>query len=177
MCFTRECLIIKRNCHVGKLLSANANIPNDNIPGQQYKKGFPHVTQVINTIPITTLSAKDGHSHVSIPSHTAYNQFGYPHQIQQYKPELFTKNVSYNSNSENATPKTVLAYSYNRHSQNVDKFENFDFSANSMNVDLTNYSDGEQKEFGVCHHQQRECDENFDSSMETDNENNPMRIT
>lgn len=45
-----------------------------------------------------------------------------------------------------------------------------------MNVDVPHYSNVEEKEFGV-YDQQRECDENFDSSMETDNENNPIGMT
>lgn len=88
---------------------------------------------------------------------------------------MFAKNVNYNRN-ENAL-QTVLAYSHDRNSQYDEKFENFGFSANNMNASGLNYVDVERKEFGAYKHQKNECDENFDSFMETDNENHTIRMT
>lgn len=147
------------------------DIPNENIPVvQQLKRGFPHVSLGINTnLPTTTFSIKDT-QRISIPTHSAYNQYGL-YQQQQYKSEMFAKNVNHTNKSENNTLGTVLTYLHNKQSQYEDKFENFDFSAHNMSVDGSNYVEAEQKEYGVCKHRKREGNENFDSFMETDDEN------
>lgn len=89
---------------------------------------------------------------------------------------MFAKNNTNYSNNEN-TITTVLAYSHNRHSQYDNKFENSDYSSNNMSVDGSSYVDVEQKTFGNCKHRKHDGVENFDSFMETDNENNPIRMT
>lgn len=45
-----------------------------------------------------------------------------------------------------------------------------------MNVDGSNYVVDEEKEFGVCKHRKHDGDENFDSFMDTDNENHSIRM-
>lgn len=149
--------------YVGDLLSMNENIP----VVQQFRKDYPHVSQLTNTIlPTTTtmLSVKD----VQRPSSLSYSSYN-RNQLQQYKSsELFAKNLNY----DNSGNSLVLAYSH-RYSQLDDKFENCNFSANSMNVDGPNYFDSDQKEFRAYKHRHHELDQNFDSFMETDNENSP----
>ncbi len=145
---------------------------------QQLKKGFPpHTSQVFNTLlPVTTTFSVKDTQRTSLPSHSTYDQCVHPHPLQQHKPELFAKNVNYNRNSEN-TLTTVLALPHNRHRQYDDKFQDFNYSGNGMNVDVSNHADDEQKAFGICKRGKREDDENFDSFMDTDNENNPIRMT
>lgn len=154
------------------------NIPNAKIPtAQQHKRGFAHISQVINTgSPTTTFSLKDT-QRISIPSHSTYNQYGYLHQHQQHKSEMFPRNVNYTIKSDNNTLGTVLTYSDIKQSQYEEKFENFDFSSNNMSLDGSNYVEVEQKEFGVGKHRNHEGDENFDSFMETDDENHPIRMS
>lgn len=116
-------------------------------------ESFPTVAQAT-----VAFSVKD-EARILISRHSSYNQYGY--QLQHYKPELFDENVNY-SNSENALA-TVLT---NSHNQYDDKIENFHFPADVMN------------EEGACKHRRHEDgDENFDSYMETNNENEQIRMT
>lgn len=150
--------------YLGKLSSDNTNNSDEKHPNvQQHKKCFAHVSQVINTtLPKTT-----------IPSDSTYNQCGYLHQHQQYKSEMFARNVKYTIKCDNNPPGTILTY---KQGQYEHKFENFDFSANNMNLDGLNYVEIEQNKFGGKH-QKHQGDENFDSFMETDDENNPIRMS
>lgn len=164
--------------HLGKQLSTNINASSDNVQTSQQQfdsRGFLHVSQVINTVvPITTYSAKDP-QRISIPSDSTYNQnYAHAHPFHQFKPELFAENINYNGKREN-TQATVLAYSMNRQIHYNDKFENYDFSISS-NQNASHFDD-DQKDGGHSKHRKRERNENFDSFMETENENDPNSLT
>lgn len=155
-------ILTKEKIHCLDDQSTATNIANETILQQQLKQGSAaHMLLNSNQYHFnnwTFFSVKQ-EQRISIPSHPTYN----PHQLRPHMTESFGKNVNYNS-SENTF---ATAYSHSRHSQYDNKFENFDFSANDMNVNRSNcYVAAEQREFRVSDHRMHESDENFDSFMD-----------